>query len=138
MNSGVNVRGFAALLSWEIALQGHETLGRSNSAYYIAEQVKPLLRPGVPFYSVGTYEQTLPFYLDRTVTLVEYRDEFSYGLDQEPDLAIADIQTFKSRWIDDKEAFAMMSPDGFRLLASQGFAMREVARDSRRIIVSKP
>ena len=136
--SAIVAMGFAALLSWEIALQGHETLGRSNSAYYIAEQVKPLLRPGVPFYSVGTYEQTLPFYLDRTVTLVEYRDEFSYGLDQEPDLAIADIQTFKSRWIDDKEAFAMMSPDGFRLLASQGFAMREVARDSRRIIVSKP
>ena len=48
------------------------------------------------------------------------------------------LNTLKSRWIDDKEAFAMMSPDGFRLLASQGFAMREVARDSRRIIVSKP
>ncbi|MSQ53135.1 MAG: glycosyltransferase family 39 protein [Betaproteobacteria bacterium] len=130
--------GFAALLAWEIGLQGHETLGRSNSAYYIAEQIKPMLHPGVPFYSVGAYEQTLPFYLDRTVTLVEYRDEFSFGLDQEPGLAIPDIQAFKLRWIEHRQAFAMTSPDGFKLLDGQGFAMRIVARDARRIIVSKP
>lgn len=130
--------GIAALVAWESALQGHQTLGRSNSAFYIAEEIRPLLRPGVPIYSVGTYEQTLPFYLDRTVTLVDYRDEFGFGLDQEPGLAISGIENFKARWIADTEAYAMVSPDGFRLMTNHGFPMREVARDPRRIIVGKP
>ncbi|MFM9967107.1 MAG: glycosyltransferase family 39 protein [Burkholderiales bacterium] len=128
----------AALFAWEIGLQGHQTLGRANSAYYIAEEIKPMLRPGVAFYSVGTYEQTLPYYLNRTVTLVDYRDEFGFGLDQEPQLGIADIETFKKRWSDDKEAFAMLSNDGFKILQRSGFPMREVARDPRRVIVQKP
>lgn len=136
--AAIMATGFAALVAWETALQGHETLGRSNSAYYIAEQIKPLLRPGVPFYSVGTYEQTLPFYLDRTVTLVDYRDEFAFGIDQEPGLAIPDLQAFKARWMADSEAFAMASPDSFKMLVANGFPMREVARDPQRIIVAKP
>ena len=119
-------------------LQGHQALGRSTSAYYIAEQVKPLLRPGVPFYSVGTYEQTLPFYLERTVTLVDYLDEFSFGLAQEPQHAIPSILEFKARWISDPQAFAMVSPDGFKLLNLHEFPLRVVARDAERIIVSKP
>ena len=97
-----------------------------------------MLSPGVPFYSVGSYEQTLPFYLDRTVTLVEYRDEFSFGLEQEPQRAVPSILEFKPLWIAAKEAFAMMSPDGYKLLTLHGFPMRIVARDPARIIVTKP
>ena len=56
----------------------------------MAQQVLPYLKPGVPFYSVGTYDQTLDFYLGRTVTLVQFRDELDFGLQQEPQLAIPD------------------------------------------------
>ena len=128
----------ASLIGWGVVLQGHATLGRSTSAFYIAEQIKPLLRPGVPFYSVGTYEQTLPFYLDRTVTLVDYLDEFSFGLEQEPQHAIADMAAFKARWMADKEAFAMMTPERYKRLALEDFPMRIVASDPDRIIVAKP
>jgi hypothetical protein len=74
--------GIAGHAGGQVILLGHEALGRSNSAHYIAGQLRSLLRPGVPFYSVGMYEQTLPFYLKRTVTLVEYGDEFTFGLSQ--------------------------------------------------------
>ena len=37
-------------------------------------------KPGVPFYSVDTYDQTLPFYLKRTVTMVAYKDELGFGI----------------------------------------------------------
>ena len=33
-------------------------LSPSMSAYHIAQQIKPHLRPGVPFYSVNGYDQT--------------------------------------------------------------------------------
>ncbi len=67
------------------------------SAYRMAQQVKPYLKPGIPFYSVGTYDQTLDFYLGRTVTLVQFRDEMDYGLQQEPQLAIPTVE----EWMDD-------------------------------------
>lgn len=70
----VAIAAFAAITGMVL---GHERLARSNSSYYIAREVKPLLAPGVPFYSVRMYEQTLPFYLGRTLTLVQYRDEMS-------------------------------------------------------------
>ena len=34
------------------------------------------------------YDQTLPFYLGRTTTLVDYRDELGLGLDAEPEKGI--------------------------------------------------
>jgi hypothetical protein len=119
-------------------LLGHESLARSNSAHHIASQVRPLLSPGVPFYSVRMHDQTMPFYLQRTLTLVDYRDEFDYGLQQEPTLAVDSLETFKSRWLADADAFALMVQDNYDLLAKEGLPMTLVARDTRRIIVRKP
>ena len=119
----------------------YNALSPATSSYHLVQQIAategPLSRD-VPFFSIQTYEQTLPFYLDRTVTLVEYRDEFGFGLEQEPALAIADIESFKSRWIADKDAFAITSPDGYKLLTLHEVPMRVIARDPERIILSKP
>ena len=92
----------------------------------------------MPFYSVGTYEQTLPFYIKRTVTLVAFGDELSFGIQQEPGKAIATLETFKSRWLADKDAFALMSPDTYAGLQKEGLPMAIAAQDLRRIVVRKP
>lgn len=128
----------ASLLAGTGVLLGHENLNRSNSAFYIASQVKSLLPPGVPFYSVQSYDQTLPFYLGRTVTLVQYRDEFSFGQDHEPDKWLPTIEQFRARWLAAGDAFAYMTPEVFDRLHAEGLPMIEVARDTRRIIVRKP
>ena len=39
----------------------------------------PAASPDVPFYSVRMYDQTLPYYLGRTVTLVAHPDELAHG-----------------------------------------------------------
>ncbi len=122
-----------------VTLLGHENLAASNSAWQISQQVKPLLTPGVPFYSVQTYDQTLPYYLDRTVTLVDYRDELAFGIDQEPDKWLPTLEAFKQRWNMDKDAFALMSRDNYKNIAAAGdLPMRVVGEDTRRIIVRKP
>ncbi len=131
MAGGGFVAGNATLL-------GHETLSASNSAYSLARQVRPLLSPGVAFYSVGMYEQTLTYYLQRTVTLVNYSDEMGFGLTQEPDKGIASVSEFASRWRADADAFAVMDPGTHVELQDQGLPMHIVARDTRRIIVRKP
>jgi 4-amino-4-deoxy-L-arabinose transferase-like glycosyltransferase len=135
--AAVLVLAVASLLAWFGTLLGHENLNPSSSAYSVARQVKPLLTTGVPFYSFRMYDQTLPFYLQRTVTLVEHPDEMAFGLEQEPGKWIPSAIEFKRRWNTDADAFAIMETDDYDVLRQAGLPMTEIARDTRRVIVRK-
>lgn len=128
----------ASLLSGSAILQGHGQLSPYSSAKDLAVQVAPRLKPGRPFYSILIYEQTLPFYLQRTMTLVQYRGEMAFGLDQEPRKGLATVDAFKQRWQADAEAYAIMTFDEFDRLRMEGLPMEELARDRRYVIVQKP
>ena len=79
------------VIAWQAVAFGYDELSPATSSYHlvrrIVEQEGPF-RQDLPFYSVQTYEQTLPFYLDRTLTLVDFYDEMSVGLEIEPDKGI--------------------------------------------------
>ena len=126
------------LLFIQIGMTGHEALSPSFSTSHLAGIIRPLLGPDTPFYSVRTYEQTLPFYIERTVTLVDYGDELEFGLKQEPELEIPTIEEFEARWRNDRKALAIMGPDVYSELTGRGLPMRLLAADARRVIVSKP
>ena len=64
--------GAGGLLLVQLVMTGHQTLSPSFSTAHLAGTIRPLLDADTPFYSVRTYEHTLPFYLNRTMTLVEY------------------------------------------------------------------
>ncbi|MDP2785070.1 MAG: glycosyltransferase family 39 protein [Sulfurimicrobium sp.] len=128
----------ASLLAEQSLLRGHDLLARTTSTYYLAQDIKPYLKPGATFYSIGMYEQTLPFYLDRTVTLVAYQDEMAFGIQQEPGKWIADIPSFEQKWRTEAYALAIMLPDTYQQLKSHGLPMKEIARDTRRVVVSTP
>jgi 4-amino-4-deoxy-L-arabinose transferase-like glycosyltransferase len=126
------------LLFAQFALNGHDSLSPSNSAYHIARLVAPRISADVPFFSVNTYDQTLPFYLKRTVTMVVYKDELEFGIAQEPGKFIPDMAGFERAWRASPQAFALMSPDDYQRLKSQEFPMQLLAVDTRRVIVAKP
>ena len=132
------VLGAGALFLSATGMLGHQALGRSSSAHYIAEEIGKELRPGAPFYSVGMYDQTLPFYLKRTVTLVDYSDEFEFGLAQEPGRRIDTMEQFEQRWRADAVAYAIMKEETWRQLQAGGLPMRVLARDTWRVVVAKP
>jgi 4-amino-4-deoxy-L-arabinose transferase-like glycosyltransferase len=114
---------------------GHDSLNPASSAYRIARQIQPRLEPGIPFYSVGTYPQTLPFYIDRTLTLVAFADELEFGLEQEPKLWMPDYATFEKQWRATPRAFAIMPPRIYAELKQKGLPMQVIARDTRRVVV---
>ncbi len=128
----------AAGIAGTCAILGHESLSRSNSAYHIAEELKPQLPSSSPLYSIKMYDQTLTFYLGRPVTLVDYTDEMGFGLEQEPHKALPSVDAFRQRWLTDTAPFAIMQPHMFPVLADSGLPMRVVARDTRRVIVTRP
>ena len=128
----------AGLLFAQLTVTGYQALASTQSAYGLAQTVGPYLEPGIPFYSVKTYDQTLPFYLRRTLTLVDYRDELGFGIDQQPDLAIANMDDFWRRWQSDEKALALMQPDVYKELREAGYPMQIIANDGTRIVVKKP
>ncbi|MBK9956524.1 MAG: glycosyltransferase family 39 protein [Rhodocyclaceae bacterium] len=128
----------ASFVAGTVAMLGHENLSRSNSTYWLAASIEPLLPADVPFYSFGMYDQTLPYYLRRTLTLVQHQDEMAFGLRQEPRKWVPSADEFKRRWSDDADAFAVMDNADFDRLRQEGLAMSLVARDTRRVIVRKP
>ncbi len=126
------------LLFSQLILLGHNSLAPANSAYAIVQKIRGQVPPDVPFYSVETYDQTLPYYLARTVTLVGYQGELAFGIAQEPQKFIPDLARFAALWRAQSAAWALMPPALYQRLLAQGLPMQVVARDSRRIIVKKP
>ena len=69
------------------------------------------LRRDRPVLQVQLYDQTLPFYLGRTTTLVDYRDELALGLDAEPGKGIATTREWTERWqACARRRYALMAP----------------------------
>jgi hypothetical protein len=91
-----------------------------------------------PIYSVDTYDQSLPFYLRRTVTLVKYRGELDYGLRRDPARGIADMDQFLVRWRNQPTALAIMETDIYDSFKERNVSMKELGRDARRIVVGHP
>ena len=127
--------GLGGLISAQAIVTGHEALSPSTSAYRMAQQVKPYLKPGIPFYSVDTYDQTLDFYLGRTVTLVQFRDELDFGLQQEPQLAIPTVDEWVEVWRRQPYALALVGKELYQQLVATGVPMELIANDHRRYFI---
>jgi 4-amino-4-deoxy-L-arabinose transferase-like glycosyltransferase len=128
----------AGLLFAQLGLNGHDSLSPANSAYHVARQIAGEVSGDAPFFTVNTYDQTLPFYLKRTMTMVTYKDELEFGIAQEPQKFIPDMAGFEQAWVAAPKAFALLSPDDYQRLLAKGLPMRLLAADTRRIIIAKP
>jgi 4-amino-4-deoxy-L-arabinose transferase-like glycosyltransferase len=129
-----------SLIGAQLVLTGHDELAESHSTEPILARVVAAhgpLRREVPFYTIRMYDQTLPYYLGRTVVLVEFQDELAMGLKSEPEKAIATVAEWRRRWEAADQAYAIMQPDEFDELQREGVAMVELGRDPRRVIVAR-
>jgi 4-amino-4-deoxy-L-arabinose transferase-like glycosyltransferase len=128
---------FAGLIGTQIILQGHQTLAAQKSARTMVAALAPRLPAGAPVFSVGYYDQTLPYYLGRPVTLVEWLDEFTMGLSIEPSLQVPTEAQFMARWRVLAQAAAVMRPETYERLRDAGLPMSVVYRDPSRTVVMR-
>jgi 4-amino-4-deoxy-L-arabinose transferase-like glycosyltransferase len=136
----VLVLAIAGFGTTELMLAGFEPIGRARAGANLLPAIRAELKPDTRIYAVGTYEQSLTFYLRRTVTLVDYTDEFSFGLQQQPALAIPTVAAFAEQWTRDAAAgvrdVAIIRADIYNDLQQKGVPMRVVAQDSRRTVIA--
>ncbi|MFL9924966.1 glycosyltransferase family 39 protein [Herbaspirillum lusitanum] len=127
-------------LAGQLLMLGHDPQGRYSAGVDYLPALQAELKPETPMYLVGRYEQALPFYLQRTMTLVEHADEMEFGLKQEPYLWMPTVDAFVAQWVADKNAgkkdIAIMDPKIYQKLQERGVPMRLIGQDPRRVIVA--
>ena len=133
----LTVLSFCSLLSVQTLLLGSEALSGITSSRAFARSHAAELQAASHIYSIATYDQTLDYYMQRTVVPVAFTDELAFGLSLEPQHAIPTLEAFRPVWTDDVRAVALMEPAMYDALVAQGWSMRLISRDSRRVIVAR-
>jgi len=129
--------GAAGYVSFIGVLWAASALAPLYSGEPLVKQLSPALRETPVVYGVRLYDQSLPFYLRRTMTLVDYRGELDFGLTLEPHKGIDTLAAFEPRWREGGQALAVMSPDTYGALAARGLPMTVRARTPKELIVSR-
>jgi len=142
---GIVALALGTLAGLQLGLVGYDAFRATRSAYDLVEAARAAeargaggpADPRVPVFQVRTYDQTLPFYLGRTTTLVAYRDEMALGLDSEPERGFATEAAWIPHWTALPQGYALIRLDDYEALVAQAVPMRVVARDLRRVFVAR-
>jgi 4-amino-4-deoxy-L-arabinose transferase-like glycosyltransferase len=130
----------AAFVAGQALFLGHDTWGRYSAGLLHVPAIEAELSADTPIYSVGVYEQSLPFYLQRTLILVGEPDELEFGLKQQPELWIPKVDDFIEKWrvdsVNGKPAIAILRPNRYREMLEKKLPMRIIAEDPKRVIIS--
>jgi 4-amino-4-deoxy-L-arabinose transferase-like glycosyltransferase len=128
----------ACYVAMSLGMIGYRHLASIRSAASFAAQIQRLGPADAPVYTVRMYDQTLPFYLNRLVTVVEFTGELEPGIRADPQRQIPTLAAFRARWLADPAAFAVIPPDTFEALRRDGLPMVLVAEDPKKVLVRKP
>jgi hypothetical protein len=130
----------AGFIATQLMLAGFEPIAQARAGANLLPAVLREITPATKVYSVGIYEQSLTFYLRRQVILVDYWDEFSFGLQQQPQLSIPTLAAFNQEWAreakEGKHALAIIRADIAAAMQQHGLPVRIVAQDARRTIIA--
>ncbi len=130
----------SGFIGGQLLMYGHDPQGRYSAGIDMVPAINAEMMPQTTLYVVGKYEQSLPFYLRRTMTMVQHMDELEFGIGQEPHLWIPTIDAFAVKWTADhaagKKDIAIIRPENYRELGKRGLPMRVIAEDPRRVVVT--
>jgi 4-amino-4-deoxy-L-arabinose transferase-like glycosyltransferase len=133
----------AALGGWlltQFTMAAYEPYGRFRAGTDLVQAIRGELTEAATIYSVGTYQQSMTFYMGHTVIPVQYTDELEFGLRQEPQRGIATLEQFYARWRQDaaggKPQYAIVNAGLFGRLQQQGLPMTIRARTDDLVLVS--
>lgn len=134
------VRGLAmtSIIAFSVATLGYDGFGQVKGSKAIVEKIAAEIKSETQVFSVGVYDHTFPYYLRRTVWLVDVAGEFEFGKNAEPERWIPNKNSFIDRWQEAPSAVAMMDAGSYKEMTEKKLSMKMLYQDSRRIVVVKP
>lgn len=92
----------------------------SRSIKPLATTLKPLLRDGDEVITYNQYYQDLPFYLERRVSILNWRNELSFGMGhQDTKKWMINDRQFWEKWHGKKRVYVIMSKDEYRVFCKK-------------------
>lgn len=134
------VAAVLATVGGSVAASGYESLSASTSSQQLVRDfiaLEPSYSKGDAFYTIGIYEQTVPPYLGRTLTLVDYLDEMGLGASFEPDKVRFNFTDFATEWDGLERGYAITDFEKLPRMDLAGLPYRIVAVDLRRVIIAR-
>ncbi len=86
----------------------------SKSSKPLAEYLNRYAKPNEAVYCLGEYFQDLPVYLNRTVKVVDYHGELSFGISSEPEVtkeSYLSREDFATKWEGESVQYAVIKKD---------------------------
>ena len=135
--AGVALIAVASFTCMELVKHGYERVSPLQSSFALARSVAAEMQPQTRLYTVHNYEQGLPYYLKRTLTMVDYVDEFELGQQQEPQKYLPTVGEFITAWRLPGAAIAIIQPGDEATLAAAGLEFDVFHRDPVRLAIRK-
>jgi 4-amino-4-deoxy-L-arabinose transferase-like glycosyltransferase len=83
----------------------------------LAQQIKARIKPADEVVTYNQYYQELPFYLERRITILNWKNEMSMGMrHQDTSAWMIDDHTFWKRWFSKTRLFVIMGKDEYNKL----------------------
>ena len=134
---GVLFMSLGTMIGIELIERGYERISPLQSGANLAQSIQSRLTPDTRLYSVETYDKSLPFYLKRIFTLVNYVDEFELGETSEPDKWIKRLEDFPAAWNAPGPAIAIILPGAVEKMKALNLSFEIIHKDPRRIAIRK-
>jgi len=106
----------------------------------LAVILKPMLKAEDRVYSIGTYNQDLPVYLGRLISVVDYRGELSFGIDAEPEQTAARFigkQELAAQWGQPGTCYGVVRKSSYEKWASTSGLCHDVIAGTERFVLIK-
>jgi 4-amino-4-deoxy-L-arabinose transferase-like glycosyltransferase len=133
---------FAATAAVAVTVTGllysSDFMGRQRDMMAAIASLDGALGPASEFYCVADYTQPVVYYLERPCTLVQFRGELEFGLEQEPWRFVPDLAAFAARWRVDSDPVALIHPDAHAELERMGAPMRVIYTSRSYVAVVRP
>jgi 4-amino-4-deoxy-L-arabinose transferase-like glycosyltransferase len=146
-NLAISIFALCSLLGIQMLSWGYQSISELRSSRAMAEAIQSYLEKSgkrdAEIYDVIRYDQSLPYYLGRTINLVDFTDELEFGIKQEPQKWLK-ADDFLPIWLNSDQAIGILNQKTYNELNQvnfpwnvQNFPMRIIYQNSRYIAVAR-
>lgn len=134
----IPVIALCSMFAFQLASWGYQSHSSIRSAKIMADAIRSYSeQENVKIYAIDRFEYSLPYYLQRHITVVKFKGNMEFGIGREPKDWLASEQEFMPIWLASNQALAILSLEQYKQWLSQNIPMKIVHKDPRRIVVAK-
>ena len=129
--------GMGLVAAFALAMCGTNSIERQRGGAALAPMLSAALGPAAPFYCVGMYLQALPFALQRTCVVVDFKGELQVRYDDGENNYLPTLDAFLAAWHTSSDGAAIVKPESWEELQQRGIRARVLAETPYTVAIAR-